>query len=543
MIVNPDCWEIEQAIRLLQEALPRISDALSSPTIPPPSYDDRVWPAYPYNDLEPRRNSCYSRSGLNSELNDPERMRRPCGGRYSIVDGSRGYNKLPSKAIRPVSDVQLPEVENTPLFNNNISNEAPSALSNTNGLCGCNKYSKIQILTLISMLLLDVTSFAAMSILAPFFPSIIKKKELSSTINGIILSTYGFVVMVSSPLVGILVPKMTPRICYLTGIFLSAVSNFCFGLVYLIENNILFVAVCVILRALSALGSSCFFIVIYGIVPILYPEDVSTVTGMMETAIGVGMCIGPAIGGWLYSVGGFGLPFFALGGFLFLVFPVSWFIFPDTELMQATGKINVKKLLCRASIIRPGVVLVVSAICCTGLYPTLQPHMHSIGLKNEYVALIYVLESAVYSICAPLVGLAIDKWNCPSLVTGIGLLLATIGLILLGSSPILPMEPHEILLKQDVISMIVLGLSSAMSIVPTFAEMLTAAQKGSETTDLAISSFVGGLWSCSYSFGETIGPFFTGILSDYFDFASTTSIMALLPLTLVSYFFSIIFSF
>ena len=45
----------------------------------------------------------------------------------------------------------------------------------------------------------------------------------------------------------------------------------------------------------------------------LYPKKLATINSWSETALGVGYSIGPAIGGFLYDVGGFHLPFVATG--------------------------------------------------------------------------------------------------------------------------------------------------------------------------------------------------------------------------------------
>ena len=45
----------------------------------------------------------------------------------------------------------------------------------------------------------------------------------------------------------------------------------------------------------------------------LYPDKVSTITSWNQTAFGVGYCFGPALGGFLYDLGGFHLPFIYIG--------------------------------------------------------------------------------------------------------------------------------------------------------------------------------------------------------------------------------------
>jgi predicted MFS family arabinose efflux permease len=41
--------------------------------------------------------------------------------------------------------------------------------------------------------------------------------------------------------------------------------------------------------------------------------------------------VGPILGGFLFQIGGFRLPFFFMGGLLFCVFLTAFFIFPDIK--------------------------------------------------------------------------------------------------------------------------------------------------------------------------------------------------------------------
>ena len=45
----------------------------------------------------------------------------------------------------------------------------------------------------------------------------------------------------------------------------------------------------------------------------LYPDKVGAIYSWSSTVLGVGYSIGPAIGGFLYDIGGFHLPFLSIG--------------------------------------------------------------------------------------------------------------------------------------------------------------------------------------------------------------------------------------
>ena len=59
---------------------------------------------------------------------------------------------------------------------------------------------------------------------------------------------------------------------------------------------------CFILRIFLAIGCTASATASFAITANIFPENVATVFGLLETATGLGMMFGPAIGGLLYQV-------------------------------------------------------------------------------------------------------------------------------------------------------------------------------------------------------------------------------------------------
>jgi len=57
------------------------------------------------------------------------------------------------------------------------------------------KFTNHQRLVLASLLLLDLTSYASSSIIAPFFPQLAKRKNISTAKSGLVFSAYSFTVL------------------------------------------------------------------------------------------------------------------------------------------------------------------------------------------------------------------------------------------------------------------------------------------------------------------------------------------------------------
>lgn len=49
-----------------------------------------------------------------------------------------------------------------------------------------------------------------------------------------------------------------------------------------------------------------------------FPDRVATVFALLETAFGLGLIVGPTVGGALYQMGGYYMPFVILGTLLLL---------------------------------------------------------------------------------------------------------------------------------------------------------------------------------------------------------------------------------
>ena len=66
-------------------------------------------------------------------------------------------------------------------------------------------------------------------------------------------------------------------------------------------------------RIIEACGNSGFLTGSFSMIAKEFPENVATMFAILETFFGIGMIVGPTVGGALYEAGGFTLPFVSLG--------------------------------------------------------------------------------------------------------------------------------------------------------------------------------------------------------------------------------------
>ena len=84
---------------------------------------------------------------------------------------------------------------------------------------------------------------------------------------------------------------------------------------------------CMACRIVTALGGSMGQS--FAIIGCFFPDRISSIVALIQVFNGLGLMIGPLLGGFLFEVGGFQLPFFFMGGLLFIVFIAAFFLFPD----------------------------------------------------------------------------------------------------------------------------------------------------------------------------------------------------------------------
>ncbi|XP_077293824.1 MFS-type transporter SLC18B1-like [Arctopsyche grandis] len=389
-------------------------------------------------------------------------------------------------------------------------------------------FTRSQKLTLLSLAIVDFMSFCSMSIMAPFFPREAKEKGMTEAVSGFVFSFYALVMFLTSPIFGKIIPSVGTKFLFLTGVFVAGSCNLLFGVLEYIHDYERFTIFCFLIRGFEALGASAYSTASYVFVVHLFPNNISSVLGILETFVGLGMSVGPAIGGLLYSVGGFGLPFYVLGIAMIAIIPINLYLLPaqeDCAIETKSG--SLLELIKVPAVVITGLVIVVVSNTWAFLDPTLEPHLRQFDLSPEQVGLVFLLFSALYGIFSPIWGWLADKINHHWCMMVWGLVFCSFGLLLLGPSPFLPFLENSLTL--NIIGLSIIGISVALTLLPTFQGVLTSSiEEGGCRDNIATYSVVAGVWSCMYSLGEVIGPSLGGILLKNYGFPICSTVMACL---------------
>lgn len=387
--------------------------------------------------------------------------------------------------------------------------------------------SRNQKMTLASLALVDFMSFCSMSIMAPFFPREASEKGLSDTMSGFVFSFYALVMFVMSPIFGKILPRVGAKFLFLAGMFIAGSCNLLFGALEYIYDYTLFTTFCFLIRGFEALGASAYSTASYVFVINSFPNNIGSVLGILETFVGLGMSSGPAVGGLLYSLGGFQTPFYVLGVAMIAIIPINCILLPqvdESEFSVGDKSASVFKLIKIPAVMVTGLIVVVVSSAWAFLDPTLEPHLRQFSLSPEKVGLIFLLFSALYGISSLAWGWITDKVNNHWSMMVCGLIFATIGLLLLGPCPYIPYLNNSLWL--NLVALSILGVSVALTLLPTFQSVLNSARVYGFGNSLSTYSVVAGLWSCMYSLGEVLGPSLGGFFLENYGFPYTSTIMA-----------------
>ena len=77
---------------------------------------------------------------------------------------------------------------------------------------------------------------------------------------------------------------------------------------------------------------------------ILYPDDVVKVMSWTETTFGLGYSLGPAVGVFIYDLGGFKLPFIVVGLVALLLAITFIFLIPGMNIIKLSTVISLETL-------------------------------------------------------------------------------------------------------------------------------------------------------------------------------------------------------
>ena len=116
------------------------------------------------------------------------------------------------------------------------------------------------------------------------------------------------------------------RVFLLVGSFIVTLGNISFGFLNGVNSSTTFLSMSIVLRVVTAIGEGAIQASAYTLAAKQgVKENEGKLNAIAEACFGVGTTIGPSLGGLLFEVGGFPLPFWVTGGILLMITLASCF--------------------------------------------------------------------------------------------------------------------------------------------------------------------------------------------------------------------------
>ncbi|XP_060810410.1 MFS-type transporter SLC18B1-like [Amyelois transitella] len=394
-------------------------------------------------------------------------------------------------------------------------------------------FSRRQWLTIIVISIADFCNAICVALQAPFYPLEAERKGCTATEYGLVFGVFELVVFLVSPIYGAHLNRLGPKLLFNGGILTTGTCAILFGLLDKVEGHVPFIALSFLIRIIEAMGNAAFLTASFAIIAKEFPNNVASMFASLETFFGLGLIVGPMLGGTLYSFGGYTLPFAVLGSALFCAAVMSCIVLPrshDDEDVRPTGPTmwNLLRI--------PGVLLSAFSIMATSLsisflQATLEPHLRQFQFSPIILGLMFVINGGVYAISAPAWGWLCDRPTIKQkYVTVIGCVCISAGFLLIGPAPFLNIPT----LKWVIITGLVLhGLGMGSQLVASFSDALSTAIASGLPNSIETYGLVSAMWTSTFALGAFIGPTVSGVLFDSIGFASSTVFIFLLHLVVM----------
>jgi len=376
-------------------------------------------------------------------------------------------------------------------------------------------------MTIITFVVVNFCNAMCVSMQAPFYPREAVSKGLQVWHFGLVFGAFEITVFIVSPIIGANLNRIGVKRTLNVGIGAVGLILIGYGCLGFIKDGKTFLGMSFVMRIFEAIGNSMFLTGSFSAIAREFPDKVASMFAMIELFFGVGEIVGPVVGGALYEIGGFTLPFAVMGSILFLSSIFIYFVLPDTPRPVVEVDENAIKPSMKNALSKPAICIalfkVASAAASLGfLQTTLEPHLHDIKppLSSFQVGALFMVVGGTYGLSLPLWGYLCDSQltrNSPKFVEVCGAILITAGFLVLGPFKYLPIRKSLVTI---IIGMTIHGFGLGASVVGGFSDAHKSAIKAGFPDTIDTYGLVSGLWTSVFAFGAFVGPTFGGILYD-----------------------------
>jgi MFS family permease len=343
-------------------------------------------------------------------------------------------------------------------------------------------------------LFLDYLIYGLVIPLTPYSPAISRDEQL-----GLLYGGYSAGVLIATPLFGYLGDRIGYRKPMIYAVILSALTVLLFGTAtnfYLLMLG----------RLLQGAASSAFWTAGLALIAAQYPEERVKMIGFALMGSTAGSVLGPTIGGSLYSVGGYRLPFAATGVMILINFTLLLLLLPRQQGGTAE-RADLRALLLDRSVLIAAAAVALAAVGWGIVEPLVPPHLAEAGESPAVIGLVFTIGSIAYGLSAPLVSRVSEKVPIRFVIAG--------GTVAMAAAlPLLSLFQGPVAVT---VGLCMVSVSYAFMLNPTSAEL------GNAVDRLGMSCYaaVYAVYNIAYAVGQMAASSFASIALPRLSFSTT----------------------
>ncbi|MCL6558662.1 MAG: MFS transporter [Firmicutes bacterium] len=368
-----------------------------------------------------------------------------------------------------------------------------------------------QIFTLVMALIFTDTLLYGS--IVPLIPVYTDQFQLSPLSMGVVFAAYALGLLVFSIPLGIMAERYGYRKIFLSGMMGLTLTTMLYGFV----NNpgMLFLS-----RLLQGASAAASWTVGLAMVALLYPRQQGEKLGSIMAAMGIGIILGPPVGGAFYHYLGYRGMFAVLAAFCLLLLFIIWRV--DFGRLAGSSQ-NIRFSIWEVKQI-PGLVWLAVVVIITsssfGMLEVLLPnHLNGrFGTDSLQIGFLFGLMGLVHSLSDIGAGYLSDRHGYPPFIYW-GLLAGAVCLPFLALAPSLVLEALVVCL---------VGVALGAAVTPSQPLMYHLVAVDERLGQNGGAGLAYGIFNTCFSMGMLLGPLLGGMLNKYFDFLISLILFAAL---------------
>ena len=374
---------------------------------------------------------------------------------------------------------------------------------------------------------MNMFSGMAYSIIAPLFPIVAFNKGMSEEILGYLISVCALSSFCSVPFVPMLAKKIGRIEILYFSTFGEATCIILYGFFNLIPTYFSLLIISFTIRIIHGFCGGIVGTMVYSLISCISTEDeIQIALGNMEVAWCIGLSAGPLFASIFYEIGGFTLPFLALGSCLYISVYLTKIISSekvnDNEEEDKNEEHSILKAIFHINVLANLGTVSIGIIVTTFYFPCLSNHLtQNYGLSISISSLFFIVGMVFYMFFLQFLTKVTKRLGMHG-TPCLGLIMTALGCLFIYPVPPIPQSIISILF-----GLCMAGGAGAPINVPALINLSRDLKIYDPTLDdFSSNDIASALYTLVNNIGDFIGPTLGGFLSSRFGFKDCCLIIA-----------------